>query len=102
VVKIGAKVIAHGRQAGMPSAGSPEPVAGRRAGALSRSEAEAIAFAAIKAVSKLREGMAPRPSGNCPLNGHLSAYDRSMTVGGGTSEVQRNIVAQRILGLPRR
>ncbi len=29
-------------------------------------------------------------------------YDRSMTIAGGTSEVQRNIVAQRILGLPRR
>jgi alkylation response protein AidB-like acyl-CoA dehydrogenase len=29
-------------------------------------------------------------------------YDRSMTIAGGTTEVQRNIVAQRILGLPRR
>ena len=29
-------------------------------------------------------------------------YDRSLTIAGGTSEVQRNIVAQRILGLPRR
>jgi alkylation response protein AidB-like acyl-CoA dehydrogenase len=28
-------------------------------------------------------------------------YDRSMTIAGGTSEVQRNIVAQRILGMPR-
>lgn len=28
--------------------------------------------------------------------------DRSMTIAGGTSEVQRNIVAQRILGMPRR
>jgi len=39
-----------------------------------------------------------------PSNGRwVKQYlaDRSMTIAGGTSEVQRNIVAQRILGLPR-
>ncbi|MGH3055917.1 MAG: acyl-CoA dehydrogenase family protein, partial [Gaiellaceae bacterium] len=40
-----------------------------------------------------------------PDNGRWSyqfLYDRSMTIAGGTSEVQRNIVAQRVLGLPRK
>ncbi|HEY8515343.1 MAG TPA: acyl-CoA dehydrogenase family protein [Candidatus Binatia bacterium] len=42
---------------------------------------------------------------HAPDNGRWAKqllYDRSMTIAGGTSEVQRNIVAQRILGLPRR
>jgi alkylation response protein AidB-like acyl-CoA dehydrogenase len=42
--------------------------------------------------------------GRTPDNGRWAyqfLYDRSMTIAGGTSEVQRNIVAQRVLGLPR-
>jgi alkylation response protein AidB-like acyl-CoA dehydrogenase len=39
------------------------------------------------------------PSGSRWARQFLS--DRAMTIAGGTSEVQRNIVAQRILGLPR-
>jgi alkylation response protein AidB-like acyl-CoA dehydrogenase len=33
--------------------------------------------------------------------GYKYLYNRCLTIAGGTSEVQRNIVAQRILGLPR-
>ncbi len=42
---------------------------------------------------------------DAPDDGKLAytfLYDRSMTIAGGTSEVQRNIVAQRVLGLPRK
>ena len=42
--------------------------------------------------------------GHAPFDGRWARqylYDRSMTIAGGTTEVQRNIVAQRILGLPR-
>ena len=42
--------------------------------------------------------------GHAPSGGRWARQwlgDRSMTIAGGTSEVQRNIVAQRVLGLPR-
>ena len=33
--------------------------------------------------------------------GYKFLYNRCLTIAGGTSEVQRNIMAQRVLGLPR-
>ena len=34
--------------------------------------------------------------------GQRFLYERSLSIAGGTSEIQKNIIAERILGLPRR
>ena len=46
----------------------------------------------------LREGALALGAGAIPRQ---FLYARSETIMGGTSEIQRNVIAQRILGLPR-
>ena len=40
-------------------------------------------------------------TGNAPLVTHAYLFARCLTIAGGTSEIMRNTIAERILGLPR-
>ena len=44
---------------------------------------------------------APRPDVDLTPFQHQAMWSRSVTIWGGSSQVQRNIVAERVLGLPR-
>ena len=41
------------------------------------------------------------PTGMVEMFQHQAMWSRSVTIWGGSSQVQRNIVAERVLGLPR-
>jgi alkylation response protein AidB-like acyl-CoA dehydrogenase len=61
-----------------------------------------IAATAMKALGLY--GPLKRGSAHAQLNGRAESsyvYATTSTVGGGTSEIQRNIIASRGLGLPR-
>lgn len=63
---------------------------------------QALGEASVQAVGP--HGILLRGSRHAPVKGRFAQrmlFSRSTTIGGGTSEIQRNIIAQRLLGLPR-
>ena len=63
---------------------------------------QAIGELSVQAVGP--HGILVRGSRHAPLEGRFAQrmlFSRSTTIGGGTSEIQKNIIAQRLLGLPR-
>jgi alkylation response protein AidB-like acyl-CoA dehydrogenase len=65
---------------------------------------QALSECALEVLGPAAQLYAPPDDAHAPgaaTPGYKYLYNRCLTIAGGTSEVQRNIIAQRVLGLPR-